>query len=137
MGILTSITNIFRTGELKSGDKKSPGTIGENLACKKLKKCGYEIIEKNFKTKFGEIDIIALADDTICFIEVKARTSTYHGNPEEFVTRSKQKKLWKAASIYIQGHLIEYENYRFDVVSVDLKDGSITLFTNAFEADFG
>ena len=81
---------------------KSPEEILEKIRLVNiLKKNGYKILEKNFRTKFGEIDLIGIDDDTICFIEVKARSSSDYGNPEEFVTKRKQERLWRTASIYI------------------------------------
>ncbi|NIS09024.1 MAG: YraN family protein, partial [Candidatus Dadabacteria bacterium] len=96
---------------------------------------GYKILNKNFRTKFGEIDIIGIEDNTLCFIEVKARSRTDYGNPEEFVTKKKQEKLWKTASIFIDTNSPEIENYRFDVISVDLENGEIEIFKNAFEPE--
>ena len=136
MSILDKITTLLGSRQKSPDSLIQAGDRGEAIACKKLKLNGYRIIRKNYRTKFGEIDIIAESEETLCFIEVKARSSYYHGNPEEFVTKSKQKKLWRAASIFIDKNLLRFENYRFDVVSVDLKNNNTTIYTNAFEPDY-
>ncbi|AKL98573.1 YraN family protein [Endomicrobium proavitum] len=96
-----------------------------------LKKRGYKILETNFLTRFGEIDIIAKHKKTIVFIEVKYRSSLYAGAPQEAVTSSKQKKIIKAAIMYIKLHNIN-SDLRFDVAAVD--DKSINIIESSFEA---
>jgi len=133
--LLNRISNLFKKkGNIN--DKKSRGDFGEDTACKYIKKNGYKILGKNFRTKFGEIDLIGIDNDTICFIEVKARSSSDYGNPEEFVTKRKQERLWKTASIYIDKNTHELENYRFDVISVDLENEEIQIFKNAFQPEY-
>ncbi|MEE8424042.1 MAG: YraN family protein, partial [Thermodesulfobacteriota bacterium] len=78
---------------MKEGSKQSTGAMGEELASKFLKKQGYKIVEKNFRTSLGEIDIIALDKGTITFVEVKTRKSTAFGYPQEAVGLKKQKKI--------------------------------------------
>lgn len=111
------------------------GEIGERLACKFLKKQGYRIEGKNFRCKYGEIDIIARERNTLCFIEVKARSTVSHGFPEEFVDSRKRKKLFRAVMIYIDKHEIKETDMRFDIVAVDLKEKKCRLLKNAFELD--
>jgi len=132
---LYRISNFFKK-ENNLNDKKSKGDFGENSACKYIKKNGYKILDKNFRTKFGEIDLIGIERDTICFIEVKARSRSDYGSPEEFVTKRKQERLWKTASIYINKNTLEFENYRFDVISVDLENEDIEIFKNAFQPKY-
>lgn len=135
MKLLKRISNIFsKSSEIN--DNKSTGNLGESKACKYIKKNGYKVLKKNYRTKFGEIDIIGTDSDTICFIEVKARSRTDYGSPQEFVTKKKQERLWKTASIYIDKNSPEIENYRFDVVAVDLENEEIELFKNAFQPDY-
>ena len=69
------------------------GEQGEALAVRHLKKAGYKIIETNYRTRLGEIDIIAKDKDTIVFVEVKTRTSVHFGSPKWAVTPQKQKKI--------------------------------------------
>lgn len=78
------------------------GNRGETAACRYLKKNGYKIVERNYRKKCGEIDIIAKKDDMLCFVEVKTRKSINFGLPCEFVTQSKQQKIIHTAYTYIQ-----------------------------------
>lgn len=103
--------------------RKSLGNLGENLALKQLKNNGYKILERNFRSKFGEIDIIAQEGDFLVFIEVKTRWSQKFGPPEEAVTPWKIKRITKAAQYYkmLQSELPEA--LRIDVVAIDLSPG--------------
>lgn len=96
------------------------GLKGEALAISYLKRKGYKILEKNYRTKFGEIDVIASKDDVVVFIEVKTRTTEAFGAPEESVTRQKQERIKKAALYYLK-HLKTIPALRFDVISIELK----------------
>ncbi|KOA20561.1 hypothetical protein CLHOM_11490 [Clostridium homopropionicum DSM 5847] len=114
------------------------GTYGEEISQDLLIKRGHVILEKNFKCKLGEIDIISSINNAncICFIEVKSRFNTSYGMPLEAVTYSKIKKIRKAAEYYInKNKLFEYE-FRFDVIEVFLDrksdDFSINVIENAF-----
>ena len=98
----------------------SPGNAGEIIACRFIKGEGYRIIEKNFRSRFGEIDMVAEERETLAFIEVKSRKRFDYGHPEEFVDRRKQEKLLKTASVYLVNNSIKDRDIRFDVVSVDL-----------------
>ena len=93
------------------------GTQGEEIAVAYLLKNGYHILARNWRNKHLEIDIIASINGTLIIIEVKLRSSDYFGNPEEFVTKSKQKKLIKAADFYIKENNINWET-RFDIISI-------------------
>lgn len=93
------------------------GTKGEEIAIAHLLKSGYTIHAKNWRHQHLEIDIIAQLDDVLVIVEVKLRASNAFGTPEEFVTKSKQKKLIKAADVYIKENNVTMET-RFDIVSV-------------------
>lgn len=93
------------------------GNQGEEIAHAHLLKLGYYILEKNWRHKHLEIDIIASINNTLVIVEVKLRSNAFFGNPEEFVTLSKQKKLIKAADFYIKENNINWET-RFDVVAI-------------------
>jgi putative endonuclease len=98
------------------------GKTGEGLALDFLSARGYRIISRNFRTRFGEIDIIAADGRTICFIEVKTRRQARYGAPEEAVQGWKRRHMVKAAVIFLKSnHLLE-EPSRFDVVSIGLTD---------------
>jgi len=116
--------------------KNSLGQKGEEIACKALEKEGYRIIEKNFRCRQGEIDIIAEEKEILCFIEVKARSSEKFGLPEEAVRKWKQKKLLTVAVIYLEQKKIKSRDMRFDIVSVDLKTKKTRIIQNAFDVDF-
>lgn len=96
------------------------GKLGEELAVKYLKQIGYEVIERNFECKQGEIDIIAQDKKEIIFIEVKTRTSIKYGNPAEAVNENKQKHLIKAVKYYLYSRHLENEFVRIDVIEIYL-----------------
>jgi putative endonuclease len=93
------------------------GNEGEEIARAHLLKMGYTILEKNWRHKHLEIDIIASINCTLVIVEVKLRANAFFGNPEEFVTISKQKKLIKAADFYIKENNINWET-RFDIIAI-------------------
>ena len=93
------------------------GTQGEEIAHAYLIKNGYEILAKNWRFKHLEIDVVACINNTLVIVEVKLRANDFFGAPEEFVTRSKQKKLIRAAHFYILENNINWET-RFDVISI-------------------
>lgn len=115
------------------------GRSGEELAEAFLKKSGYKILARNYKTKLGEVDIIAREEDCICFIEVKARNTADFGLPKEAVGTRKQRQIAKAALVFLKEKKLLDNVARFDVVSV-LLDGvspKIELIRNAFELNSG
>lgn len=98
-----------------------------------LEQQGYRIIEQNYYSSRGEIDIIAMDGEYLCFIEVKYRKDLRNGSPEEAVTWRKQKRITDTARYYMLCHGIsEYFPSRFDVAVI--LDKKITLFRNAFDA---
>ena len=103
-------------------NRKDTGNVGENIATKYLEDLGYRIIERNFRCKLGEIDIIAQDKDEIIFIEVKTRKILSYGDPADSVNEPKQKHIYKAAEYYL---LIndKLNNFtRIDVIEVYLND---------------
>lgn len=99
-------------------DTRDKGLEGENVAVAFLKKNGYKILERNYRTKFGEIDIIAKKEKSIVFIEVKTRSSDSFGSPAEAVDNKKLTKIINVASQYIQRNRFENYPVRFEVVSI-------------------
>ena len=93
------------------------GRDGEKLAEVYLVDKGYAILEKNWQFQHAEIDIIAQKEDTLVIAEVKARSSSFFGEPEEFVTKQKQKHLIRAANAYIEKKNLDFE-VRFDIISI-------------------
>ena len=95
---------------------KEIGDFGENVACEYLKNLGYSIVQKNFHSKHGEIDIIAYDKSCTVFIEVKTRKNSLYGNASEFVDFRKQQKIILCAKYYLGDNIDE--EVRFDVVEV-------------------
>ena len=115
------------------------GRKGEESAVAFLKRQGYKILSRNFSNVLGEIDIIAQEEDTICFIEVRTRTSDEQGHPFESITKNKRRKLTQTASSYLKYKNLHDWKARFDVVAViPHEDGSydIDIIKNAFDAEF-
>ena len=121
--------------------RSSLGDRGERAACVFLKEQGYEILEKNYKCKIGEIDVIAQRKGRLVFIEVKTRTSGQFGAPQEAVDLKKQEKIFKLAQWYFKEKKLQEIPVAFDVVAVFWKENQtpqIRLIANAFEkADKG
>lgn len=105
------------------------GRTGEQAVCKYLKKKGYKILETNYKTPFGEADIIAFKEGIYCFVEVKTREGDAFGLPSEAVDERKRARYRKIAWCYCKSK--KEELYcRFDVASVYQKE--IEYFENAY-----
>lgn len=112
---------------MKKVNKKTVGSVGEKIAAQYLSKKGYKILEKNFKCKIGEIDLIALYKNQIVFVEVKTRTSVNFGLPSEAVDFHKQQKIVKIAQVYIASSNFKQYQPRFDVIEVYLNPEKLTL----------
>src|SRR3989344_5394776 len=98
------------------------GNYGEDLAIKYLKNLGYKILERNFRIRGGEIDIVAKDGDYLVFVEVKARWSHEYGLPVESITPWKIKALLKTALFYCVKIKWGDRPYRIDMVSIDFAD---------------
>lgn len=109
------------------------GNFGENEAVKYLEKKGYEILNRNFRCRFGEIDIICKLNEYIVFVEVKYRKTLSHGYPREAVTKYKQKIIKKVSVYYITVEKIIDSSFRYDVIEI-LGDKELTIehIENAF-----
>lgn len=114
---------------------KKLGNTGENIAVNFLENHGYKILEKNFRIRAAEIDIIAEKDNTIIFVEVKTRSNIRKGTPAEAVNLRKQKKIIEAASVFLQDEKYFDKACRFDVIEILSagKDFKINYIENAFE----
>ena len=97
---------------------KTIGTYGENLALNYLVSNEYTILEKNFRNRYGEVDIICNINNIIVFIEVKSRYTDSFGIPSESVTRSKQRQIIKLSLYYILINKLNNINIRYDVIEV-------------------
>ena len=113
------------------------GISAEKAAAVFLKDKGYKILSTNYRTRLGEIDIVAKEKDTLVFVEVKARRSDRFGLPQEAVTARKQRQISKAALSFLKENNLLDKKARFDVVSLvcgDFQTGP-ELIKNAFELD--
>ena len=104
-------------------DRKQVGELGEKKALKYLKENGYKIMQRNFKCRTGEVDIIAMDGKTIVFIEVKTRRSLSYGLPCESVTAAKKKHILRTTRYYVSVNKLEDHDQRIDVIEVYLSEG--------------
>ncbi len=114
------------------------GGRGEGLAWGFLKKQGYKILEKNYRTKLGEIDVIASKKRTLVFIEIKTRRNHNFGLPEEAIDWKKRRKMIRAAEIYLQSKRLENKEARFDILAITWngeEEPHFNLLENAFEIE--
>ncbi len=111
------------------------GALGEQLAAKYLRYNNYKIKAANFKTYTGEIDIIALKNDVLCFIEVKTRQTGGMTSPADAVDLHKQENIKSAASVYMNRWAPETKDFRFDIIEV-LVDGKELQNLNHIENAF-
>ena len=107
-------------GKDMSSERKEVGAIGEKLAADFLKRRGYKIIQRNFRCREGEIDIIAQKGECLVFVEVRTKKNTAFGTPEESVTLSKREKLISLANAYLQAYDKPPQSWRIDVIAVEL-----------------
>lgn len=114
---------------------KEIGNLGENIATNYLKQKGYVILDRNFESRQGEIDIIALDKKEIVFIEVKTRTSNKFGAPSEAVNKVKQKHMLQTIKYYLYIRNLSDEFIRIDVIEVYIKDNEykVNHIKQAFE----
>jgi putative endonuclease len=125
---------------MKDADKISLGQLGETLACQYLSRQGYRILLRNYRTKLGEIDIIAEEQGTLVFVEVKARRGHKCGHPYEAVTPAKCRQISKAALLYLAETGREGDLARFDVLAISFSGEAaplIELVKNAFDLSYG
>jgi putative endonuclease len=115
------------------------GKRGEDLACEELQRRGYSIVDRRFRTRCGELDIVAKEGDVIVFVEVKARSGCGFGSPVESLTWQKRRRLSAMAESYLFLKRLSGVACRFDVVSILESRGSRTveLIRGAFELESG
>jgi len=116
--------------------KKSLGRRGEDAATRFLKRLGYRILARGLDSRLGELDIIAVDNRTIAFVEVKTRTSTDAGHPADAIDATKQRRMTQAALAYLKSHGLLNHAARFDVVAVTWPENAsrptIEHYKNAF-----
>jgi putative endonuclease len=110
--------------------------MGEDLACAELGRRGYAILARRYRTRYGEIDIIAREGETVVFVEVKARSDEAFGGGGAAVTGWKQQRIVRMATDYLARHGLLDAPCRFDVVTVQLDGGRprLEVYTHAFTA---
>ncbi len=115
------------------------GIEGEDIAVRALKKARYKIVERNYRTPVGEIDVIAWDKKCLAFVEVRTRGSVEFGLPQETVVAGKRKKLCNAARWYLQRKRIDDSECRFDVVAVIIEEGQtkprVEILKDAFRPE--
>lgn len=109
---------------------RATGRVGESFAEAALKNKGYTILEQNFGSKFGEIDIIAKDKDVLVFVEVKTKIGEEFGLPEEMVGPGKLQKIRHMATVYMKGKEIPC---RIDVVAIVLDDKNTVIRLTHYE----
>lgn len=114
--------------------RQNLGKIGEDLACRELERLGYAILARRYRTRLGEIDIVADDGGTLVFVEVKARADDRCGSPAEAVTWRKQRRLALMAADYLARNRVPERPCRFDVVGVQCGSAQpvVTVFRHAF-----
>ena len=108
-------------------NKRKFGIIGEKIAQKYLKDNKYEIIENNYYTRNGEIDIIASKNNYIIFVEVKTRTNEKYGKPSESVNNTKKIHMKRSAAIFLKENSFSRFTIRFDVIEVYMINGKCKI----------
>jgi len=115
--------------------RQALGLEGETLACLALEAAGYRIVQRRYRTRFGELDIVARHEHSIVFVEVKARRGGAFGDPAAAVTAQKQRRLVMMAADYLARYGVARTTVRFDVVAVRLVRGQapeVTVIPDAF-----
>lgn len=116
----------------------SLGKRGEIVAAESLRQKGYRILERNYRCKIGEIDIVAEKDGRLLFIEIKTRRSDHYGLPQEAVHPIKQKKILRTAEWYLKEHKATDRPVGFEVIAVQWHDDrapEVRCIPNAFNKD--
>jgi putative endonuclease len=110
------------------------GTWGEELALRYLRRRGYTLVERNYRTRYGEVDLIVRHHDTLVFVEVKTRRGVGFGDPLEAVTPRKPATIRALAERYLSEREPDLDEVRFDVVGILAGDGAprVTHIENAF-----
>jgi putative endonuclease len=122
------------SGGMATDPRQSLGIIGEDLACAELRRRGYAVLARRYRTRYGEIDIVAEDGDTIVFVEVKARLGMKFGGAAAAVTPLKQRRVTQMAVDYLARHRLAERACRFDVVAIDFRDGKpeVAVYPSAF-----
>jgi putative endonuclease len=127
----------MENGIMPTNARVQLGKWGEDCACRELERRGYVILERRYRTRRGEIDIVATDSGVLVFVEVKARRGAAFGMPLEAVTSQKQRRLLQLAATYLAARHLADVPCRFDVVSVSCPPGApaprVDLLKRAFD----
>jgi putative endonuclease len=117
-------------------DRGALGQRAEQLCAEALERRGYRVRDRNWRTREGELDIVAENEDTVCFVEVRMRTTDAWGDPSSTVSRVKQQRVIRAALRYLQRRPSGQRMIRFDVMTVvgQGKDAAVEHLPAAFDA---
>lgn len=135
---------VFRVGAVVAGQalvmsraRVTLGKIGEDLACREIKRRGYAILARRYRRRGGEIDIVARDGQTVVFVEVKTREGREFGEAAEAVTRLKRRRMTQVALDYLARHHLTECPCRFDVVSIQMENEQpvIEVYQNAFSTN--
>lgn len=113
-----------------TGARRALGARGEELAARWYVERGYEIVDRNWRCRHGEIDIVAVRGRVLVVCEVKTRTSDAFGSPAEAVTPDKRRRLRRVAMAWLDGHDARGRVLRFDVAAV--VGNAVTVIEGAF-----
>lgn len=114
--------------------KQKQGFAAEDLACQYLSRQGLKLIERNYRCRVGELDIIMEDGPDLVFVEVRSRHNNHYGTPAETITPAKQRRLIRAALFFLQQHRLDV-SCRFDIIAISQKNGEPNLewIKNAFQ----
>lgn len=121
-------------GKTRNKRISGSGKYGEDLAVKYLETHGYRVLDRNYSTSVGEVDIFVTDEKTLIAVEVKSRLSLEYGTPAEAVGHEKIKKISQVTSQYIKQYRLFGVPVRFDVVEVYLQDKTVNHIVNAFDS---
>ncbi|MFM6980083.1 MAG: YraN family protein [Micrococcales bacterium] len=103
------------------------GRYGEDRACEYLERLGYQVIERNYRCREGELDIVAQEGKTLVFVEVKTRSSQNSGHPFEAITNSKQARIRKLVAHWCEKYQVSQVQVRIDAIAVMLRGGRVAI----------
>lgn len=135
-GFYMSINSSQKKSFNASLARKKLGDKGEQIALEYLEKKNMKLLDKNWRSKHGEIDLVMMDGETLCFVEVRSKIGTDRGHPLETITAAKQRQIVRVSSHYLQINNLEESPVRFDAVGI-VKDGEkfeITHIPAAFDA---
>jgi putative endonuclease len=112
---------------------QSIGRLGEDMAAEYLEAKGYSILVRNWRSPYGEVDLIASQDGVVAFVEVKTRASKSLGPPEISITPRKGEHMRNTAEYFIQHHPELINDWRIDVITIELRAGNLPPLINHFE----